>query len=302
MNYVKFEEKQILIDGLKINYKQIGDGNIPIILLHGWGVSSDKYTETAKELLRFTIYDLRFTIFIPDLPGFGKSDNPPEAWEVNDYVEFIKEFQVQLGSRASKSNLEAELPSKKIILIGHSFGGRIAIKFAAKYPEKLKALILTGAAGIKHPPTIKQKLFFALAKGGKVIFSLPLINYFKKPAQKLLYKIIREKDYYEAHGVMKETFKKIIAEDLAPFLEKISAFGAAPAGGQGSAAGGKTPTLLVWGGKDKSTPLSDGKFMHFKIQNSKFKIIFNANHSLPYQYPEKFANIVMEFIKKTDNG
>ncbi|MDP3057060.1 MAG: alpha/beta hydrolase [bacterium] len=55
------QEKQIKIDDLNVNYKQIGDGNIPIILLHGWGINSDKYIETAKELLRFTIYDLRFT-------------------------------------------------------------------------------------------------------------------------------------------------------------------------------------------------------------------------------------------------
>ena len=198
--------------------------------------------------------------------------------------------------------MEAELPSKKIILIGHSFGGRIAIKFAAKYPEKLKALILTGAAGIKHPPTIKQKLFFALAKGGKVIFSLPLLNYLQNSAQKLLYRLVREKDYYQTEGVMRETFKKIIAKDLTPFLEKISACG-------GSAEGGKTPTLLVWGAKDHSTPLSDAYIMKEKIsafggsavggENCKFKIIFNADHRLPYQEPQEFAKIVMEFIKKS---
>ncbi|MBU4141716.1 alpha/beta hydrolase, partial [Patescibacteria group bacterium] len=54
MDFVKslinIQEKQIKIDGLNINYKIIGDGNIPIILLHGWGVDSDKYLATAKYL------------------------------------------------------------------------------------------------------------------------------------------------------------------------------------------------------------------------------------------------------------
>lgn len=271
MEFVKPEEKRIKIDGLSINYKQIGDGNIPIILLHGWGVDSDKYTETIKQLfLQTTNYDLQPVIFVPDLPGFGKSDNPPKAWGVNDYAEWLKNYAMAI-------NLSS------FVLIGHSFGGRVAIKFGVQYPEKLKALVLTGAAGIKHPPTLKQKTFYALAKQGKAVFSLPLLNYLQIPAKKLLYKAAQEKDYYQAQGVMKETLKKVIAEDLTPCLEKT-----------------KTPTLLIWGAKDKSTPLSDGRIMHFKIQNSKLKILSDANHSLPYQKPEEFAKIVFEFIKNTD--
>lgn len=284
MEFVKPEEKQIKIDGLGINYKQIGDGNIPIILLHGWGVSSDKYIETARQFMISAsggpAAGGQFSIIMPDLPGFGKSDNPPKAWGVGDYAEWLKNYAMAI-------NLSS------FVLTGHSFGGRVAIKFAAKYPEKLKTLILTGAAGIKHPPTLKTKLFFILAKIGKVIFSLPILNYLQNSAQKLLYKAAQEKDYYQTEGVMKETFKKIIDEDLAPCLEKISAHG-------GSASGGKTPTLLVWGAKDKSTPLEDGKLINKKINGSILKIIGSADHRLPYQYPQEFAKIVFEFIKNTN--
>jgi len=264
-------EKQIFINDLKINYIIFGEGNIPIILLHGWGIDSSKYIETAKQLiLQAKSYEVQTRIIIPDLPGFGKSDEPPQAWGIDDYMELVKKF-IELSLQGIDN----------IILIGHSFGGRIAIKFAAKYPDKVKALILTGAAGIKHPLSIKQKIFFVAAKLGKIFFSLPIINKLEKTAQKVLYKAAREKDYYQTQGVMKETFKKVIAEDLTPYLEKII-----------------TPTLLLWGRNDHSTPLKDGEILHFKIQNSKFKIVAEANHSLPYQYPEKFAKIVAEFIKK----
>lgn len=264
-------EKQIKIDGLNINYKIIGNGNMPIILLHGWGVDSDKYIETLKQL---SVQSSEFSVYAPDLPGFGKSDNPPEAWGVSEYTELIKKFMNELGL-------------KDLILIGHSFGGRIAIKFAEKYPQILKALVLTGAAGIKHPPTLKQKIFYILAKIGKAVFSLPIINMLQKPAQKLLYKAAQEKDYYQAQGIMRETFKKVINEDLTPYLGKI-----------------RIPTLLIWGRNDRSTPLRDGQLMHLEIQSAsgrtKLEVVDEANHSLPYQIPEKFAKIIAEFIKKDE--
>lgn len=265
------QEKQILIDNLKINYKVIGDGDIPIILLHGWGLDSDKYSATAEYLSQMA--NGKWQIIIPDLPGFGKSDDPPSVWGIDEYAEFIKNFIYFIDFKGSPW-----------IMIGHSFGGRIAIKFAAKYPEKLKALILTGAAGIKHDPTIKQKIFLLLAKIGKAVFSLPLVNQLEKPAQKLLYKAAREKDYFEAQGMIREIFQKAIKEDLIDYLPQI-----------------KTQTLLVWGKNDHSTPLADGKLMSLKIESaggrSELKIIEEANHSLPYQFPEKFAKIVLEFIE-----
>ncbi|MCK4891787.1 MAG: alpha/beta hydrolase, partial [Candidatus Pacebacteria bacterium] len=92
MQSVNTQEKQIKIDGLNINYKQIGNGDVPIILLHGWGVSSDKYSAFAEHLSQFSIFNFQFSIFVPDLPGFGKSDEPNENWNLDDYVEFTDKF------------------------------------------------------------------------------------------------------------------------------------------------------------------------------------------------------------------
>ena len=292
----KISEKQIQINGLNINYKTIGDGKIPVVLLHGWGVSGDKYVELIGYLSQFSIFNFQFSIIIPDLPGFGKSDEPKENWELDDYVEFVDEFIEKISRKRKGFELIKDLLKKfdstkavyreekiKPILIGHSFGGMIAIKYAVKYPEKIDKLILTGAAGIKHKLTVKQKILFVLVKAGKTLFSLPVINNFKKPVFKLFSKIARsrKKDYYSASPRMKEIMKNILAEDLTSCLDKI-----------------KSPTLLVWGREDKTTPLADGEIMKEKIKDSKLIIIDNANHSLPYQKAEEFAKIVEEFIKK----
>lgn len=280
----KIQEKPILIDNLKINYKIVGNGNIPVIILHGWGIDSDKYSAMIEHLSEIANGKLR--IIAPDLPGFGKSDMPGKAWGVGEYARFIKKFMAAvLGDLISDNRQE----TKGMVLIGHSFGGRIAIKLAAEYPEKISALVLTGAAGIRHPLTIRQKILFVAAKTGKVIFSLPIMNYFFKAAEKILYKIAGEKDYFKARGVMKEVFKKVTSEDLTPYLEKISAYG-------GSAGGGKVPTLLIWGKEDRSTPLSDGKLMNSKIKDSRLEILDGVNHRAPYQKPEDFARIVAGFL------
>jgi len=296
------QEKQIKIEDLNVSYKQIGSGSIPIVLLHGWGINSDKYLKLIEIMSKENI-DLK--IIVPDLPGFGKSDEPNKDWNLDDYVEFVDKFirsstqyrgfellknilkksnikKIMNGGFSSISNSKSE-ENKQIILVGHSFGGRIAIKYTVKYPEKIDKLILTGAAGIKHPLSKKQKIFYVLAKFGKKIFSLPIFCKLQKHAKKLLYKVAREKDYHHASLRMKEIMKNVLTEDLTLILEKI-----------------KTPTLLVWGKLDHSTPLADGKLMNKKIEDSKLIVINDANHSLPYQKPEDFVKDVLKFINIFD--
>ena len=356
VNSQKISEKQIQINGLNINYKTIGNGETPIVLLHGWGMDSGKYVELMRWLhnIRRRHSEMSpsdvmepFKTIIPDLPGFGKSDEPNNNWEVDDFVEFVDEFiekinrksgfelvgnilakmpvgcivpkgcgaRVQVVEKTQNENAEQLHSSaetmeptkiektqngstalrrqwsqqhknvKKVILIGHSFGGMIAIKYAVKYPEKIDKLILTGAAGIKHKLTVKQKAFSILGKMGKSIFSLPVIKNFKKPVYKIFSKIAqhRKKDYYSASSRMKEIMKNVLAEDITNCLDKI-----------------KTPTLLVWGREDMTTPLADGEIMKSKIPNSELKIIDNANHSLSCQKVEEFAEAVDRTLTNTD--
>lgn len=213
-----------------------------------------------------------YQVFIPDLPGFGHEPPPKNPWTVSDYVDFILDY-------AQKHDL------KKFVLIGHSFGGRIAIKLAAQYPEKIEKLILTGAAGIRFA-SLKERIKITLFLFGSKIFNfffyLPPFNFMKTLSRKILYYLLGAKDYVGLQNeIIKETFKKVINEDLIPNMRQI-----------------KVPTLLIWGEKDRVLPLYHAKIMEKEILGSKLEIIKDAGHWFPYKTHQKiFVEKVLAFIK-----
>ncbi len=231
-----------------------------IFILHGWGGSSRSFKS-----LRNLLLEKGLLVYALDLPGFGGASAPPKPWAVDDYVNFVSNFVL-----AQKID--------KFYLFGHSFGGRIAIKFAVKYPEKLKGLILCSAAGLKPRKTFWQILIFGLAKIGNKFSFCPGYSFFRK----IFYKFfIRKTDYLRTKGLMKETFKKVINEDLTSFLSQI-----------------KIPSLIIWGRKDKITPISDAYKMNKEIKNSILKIIPEGNHNPHFQFPQKLTEYILEFIAK----
>lgn len=282
------QEKQIKIRDLEINYKIIGKGSDPVVLLHGWGLSSDKYIELAKKI---TEQKTNLIFYIPDLPGFGKSEEPEEDWNINDYTDFVEEFiertiRRKTGFELVKNIIKqaatigggtiAAYKKEPVIMLAHSFGGRIAIKYATQHPKDLQKLFLTGAAGIKHPLAKKKRMFTLLAKVGKKVVRLFALHRFQKKITDLFYKIVGEKDYHAASPRMKKIMQNALDEDLYDCLEKI-----------------QTPTVLIWGENDNSTPLLDGQVMSQKIPNSKLFVIDNANHSAPYNNADDFAEIFL---------
>ena len=237
--------------------------SIPIVILYGWGSSSQSF-QLIKEILARK----GFLVYVPDLPGFGKAQPPPQAWTVDDYTDFVWQF----------------IQSQKIdrfYLFGHSFGGRVGIKFAIKYPEKLAGLILCDAAGVTPRPKIKTLMFRFLSEIGNRIFSISFLKIFRPLARKFVYFLARERDYYFLKNkTMKETFRKIIEEDLTPFLSQI-----------------QVRSLIIWGEKDKMTPINDAYKINRGIPNSQLKILENIGHSPYLEAPEILAEIIEKFIK-----
>lgn len=261
------KEETISIDNLKINYKIAGEGPA-ILILHGWGGSSDSWI-SVQEILSQNV----FKVICPDLPGFGKSENPPIPWSNDDYCNFILDFIKEIKRSCGEF-------TEPFFLIGHSFGGGLAVKFTAKHPQKVKSLILSDAAIIrgKKRLSFRQRIAYLIAK----IFNIPFFEriIFYPWFKKLVYKIAGTYDYYLAKGVMKETFKKTSKEDLAYFLSQI-----------------RVPTLIIWGKKDKTLPLEDGFLIRKEIFNSKIEIIEGADHSPHRKTPEELSKIILKFLE-----
>ena len=102
----------------------------PVLVLHGWGASIDAVGSVVDGLAG------RFEVVAIDLPGFGESAEPPEAWDMGAYARFVLRACDELGL-------------ERFSLVGHSFGARIGIVLAATHPERIARMVLTGAAGIK---------------------------------------------------------------------------------------------------------------------------------------------------------
>ena len=263
-------EEKILINGLEINYKihspLIWKKDSCILILHGWGGTSDSWARVQKILAKKD-----YRVIVPDFPGFGKSKTPPEAWGLKEYSDFILNFIEAIGL-------------KKFSLLGHSFGGRIAVKFAVTEPERVKGLILCDAAGIKPKPGLKTRLIFTLARIGNAIFTPKILARFKDSARNIFYIFLRKRDYVKADETMKETIKKVLREDLLPELPQI-----------------KSKTLLIWGEIDKLVPLKYGYIFKEKIINSELIILPKIGHSPHLEVPKKLAEIILDFLNLKRN-
>ncbi len=237
-----------VIDKIKVNYKQYGKGK-DLVLLHGWGQNiamMEPIGDYLKDYCRVTIVDL---------PGFGLSNEPTFPYSPYDYVEFLKK-------------LFEEIKVDNPTLIGHSFGGRLSIIYASKYPTK--KVILFGSPCVRHEyKSRKQDL---LKKLKKVKLLNPLVKYLKNHTGSV--------DYRNASPLMKDILVKTVNEDLSDCAKKINC-----------------PCLLVWGENDTAVPIEQAKELDSLLKNSSL-IILPGTHYAYLENIERVNNIIMEFIKE----
>ncbi len=231
---------RIKVDNIDINYIQYGKGK-DIILLHGWGQNIEMMRPIGDN------FSDRFRVTILDLPGFGQSSEPNEVWTISDYSHMLEKF--------TKS-----LDIKKPIVIGHSFGGRVAIRYSAHNP--IEKLVLFGSPCIRVDE--KVPLSTRILKKIKSLPGMDKIGEYMK-------KYIGSRDYKAASPMMRKILVEVVNEDLSKYAREI-----------------EEPTLLIWGEQDTEAPLSEARELE-KIMIDAALIVLPGTH---YAYLENLNRVI----------
>lgn len=246
------------VGGIAARYEKAGIGP-PVVILHGWGANVESVNPIMQCLSQ------THTVFALDLPGFGQTPQPTANWGVYDYAGWVASFLEVVGCPRAD-------------LIGHSFGGRIAIVLASQYTQYLNRLVLVNSAGIRPRKSWWHRQRVGAFKTARTLFQLIPITSWRKRILDSLYIAFGSADYRDA-GAMRAIFVRVVNEDLRGLLPDIAA-----------------PTLVIWGENDQDVPVSDGEIMAREIPHARLEVLAGAGH---YSYLDRlpqFCRLVREFL------
>ena len=253
---------KVEIEGLTIEYTEAGSGT-PLLLLHGWGCNNGHWAPIVAALQE------KYHLIVPDIPGFGQSDEPPADWGTAQFADLMAAFMQKLG---------LEHPA----IAGHSNGGRIAITLAGR--GLCSRLILVDSAGIVPQRSASYYRKVYTYKAFKRLLDLPLLRGRKEEILEKRRKKSGSADYQAASPVMRQVMSRVLNEDLRPELAKVT-----------------VPTLLVWGDCDTATPLADGEAMEAILKQAGSDcalIVFQGGTHFAYlEQSARFASVVEAFLR-----
>lgn len=243
---------QIALNGIVLNYMEIGVGKeAPLLILHGWGRSGGEWINIAQELSQWS----GRKAYILDLPGFGGSSLPKIA-DIFEYSQFVVDFCEYLEI-------------SKVVLIGHSLGGRVGIVMASKHSQLVEKLVLVDPAGVK-PKSLKRSVLKTFAK---VFFWIP-----KNIKSKVLGKVMDED--YRSSPTLRELYRSIVKDDLKNILSKI-----------------KCETIVVWGERDRVLPVALVKIYRDKLSKHTIRLVWGADHDPHLTQYDQTLKILQEAVE-----
>lgn len=241
-----------------LHTEKISNDGTALIVLHGWNHNLDTLKPIAQHLTSIA------QIHLVDLPGFGKSPIPNTVWDTFQYADRM------IAYMDSKGILQADF-------LGHSFGGKIALCLAIRYPHRIRRLILLSASGLKRKRLLWERCrFTALRWCGK---GIKFADKFTKRDFYGNFFINRfgSTDYKQA-GALRPILVKTVNDDLSLQLPSIQA-----------------STLMLWGDQDTETPPEIAYRMHSLIPKSQLLIFPGKGH---YLYEDCGSHLCSFYIKK----
>jgi pimeloyl-ACP methyl ester carboxylesterase len=270
-----FEKRRFKVDNIEVVYFDEGSGRA-VLLIHGLGGYKENWTFTIKDIKN------SFRAIAPDLPGFGDSEKPDIEYTMEFFADFLNMFLDKLGV-------------DKVILVGNSMGGTIAILFTVKNPERVEKLVLVDSAGFR-PKQIRGFVFDPkqfLEKGvafrpppEMVEFMVKSLLFVNPPkfADEMIKRSI--KDWWESGESFMERSRAYLKSasylfdfEVEELLETIN-----------------KPTLIIWGAGDRALPVSLSDEFSKRLKKSKKFIIGNCGHVPMLEKPAEFSKVLLNFL------
>jgi pimeloyl-ACP methyl ester carboxylesterase len=240
----------------ELNTIQLGSNGHPLIMMHGWGQNL-RALQPMAELLAD-----KAQIHVLDLPGFGKTPPPPEDWNTTQYADRVLAYLDEQGIERTD-------------LLGHSFGGRVSMRLAHKYPDRVRSIIMINSGGLQRQRTFQQQLRGKWIKTMRNAFKVSPVN-----RQELLdwhSQKYGSRDYLNA-GVLQGTLVKTVSEDVTEIVKQIQA-----------------PVLLLWGEADTETPVEMAHRYHSLFPKSELITVPRRDH---FMYQAEGAHLCAFYVQK----
>lgn len=229
-----------------MSFLQKGTGK-DLLFLHGY--LSDK-NAFSLQIRYFAKY---FRVTAIDFLGFGESGKLNAPFSVTDYANWTKEVLTALGVQTPH-------------VVAHSFGCRVAVKLASLYPNTLDKMVLTGPAGIILPRGIRYKCKVGAYRLCKKLFP------------KMAEKRFGSKEYRQLSPLMRESYKKIVNEDLREDASKV-----------------QNPVLIIEGRRDTTTTLREAEIYEKSFPNARLRVM-EGGHFAFVDNPLQFNILTEEFL------
>jgi pimeloyl-ACP methyl ester carboxylesterase len=230
-----------------VAFLQKGNGK-DLVFLHGYMANKESFALQTQYFSRY------YRVTAIDFLGFGKSGAIPFAYSVGDYADWTKDVLENLGVVRPH-------------VIAHSFGCRVAVKLGAKYTGFWDKMVLTGPAGVVLPRGLGYKI------------KVGAYRLCRKFAPTFAEKRFGSKEYRALSPLMKESYKKIVNEDLRAI-----------------AAGIANAVLIIEGERDEVTPMKEARAYCDVMQNARLTTI-DGGHFAFAENPVAFNILVEEFLQ-----
>jgi pimeloyl-ACP methyl ester carboxylesterase len=248
-----------IIGGLRTGTCVVGEGQ-PVLALHGWAGSIKSFWTVAERLA-----PQGYQVHLIDLPGFGQSSLPPQVWGVEDYMHFVVAY-------LDDCRLD------RLAVLGHSFGGRVGLVLAAEHPDRVSKMVLADAAGLRTPLSLRKQARNFFARAIRQTLNAVGLDALRARLQDNYNRRYASEDYLNA-GPLRETFLRVIGQDLTSYAARI-----------------KAPTVLIWGSQDTDTPLWQGRRLEQLIPDAGLIVFEGAGHFSYLERLHDFVRIVDHFF------